>query len=66
MKLDLKNKTSIAIIAVAAILLEATSLIQYWYSREGIREEVVHRAQTELKVKSLTIKNATLNTACNT
>ena len=60
MKLDLKNKTSIAIIAVAAILLEATSLIQYWYSREGIREEVVHRAQTELKVKSLTIKNATL------
>ena len=60
MKLDLKDKTSIAIIAIAAILLEATSLIQYWYSREGIREEVVHRAQTELKVKSLTIKNATL------
>ena len=60
MKLDLKDKTSIAIIAIAAILLEATSLIQYWYSREGIRDEVVHRAQTELKVKSLTIKNATL------
>jgi sigma-B regulation protein RsbU (phosphoserine phosphatase) len=60
MKLDLKDKTSIAVIVIAAILLEATSLIQYWYSREGIRDEVVHRAQTELKVKSLTIKNATL------
>ena len=56
--MDLKRKVGIAILVVAAVLLEATSLIQYWFARESIREEVVHRAQSELKVKSLTIQNA--------
>lgn len=54
----MKNKTSIIILVIAAVLLEATSLVQYWFAREGIREEVVQRAQSELKVKSLTIQNA--------
>ena len=56
----MKNKTSIIILVIAAVLLEATSLVQYWFAREGLREEVVHRAQSELKVKSLTIQNATV------
>jgi len=55
--MDAKKKFGIAVLVVAALLLECTSLVQYWFAREGIREEVVHRAQSELKVKSLTIEN---------
>ena len=30
--------------------------MQYWYAREGIRKEVEHRAESELKVKDLEIE----------
>lgn len=56
--MDAKKKVSITILVVAAVLLELTSLVQYFFAQDAIREEVVHRAQNELKVKSLTIQNA--------
>ena len=56
--MDVKKKIGIVILVVAAVLLEVTSLVQYWFASESIREEVVHRAHSELKVKSLTIQNA--------
>ena len=37
------------LVIVAAATLAATSLIQYLYSREGIREEATARAQGELE-----------------
>lgn len=56
--MDVKKKIGIVILVVAAVLLEVTSLVQYWFASESIRDEVVHRAHSELKVKSLTIQNA--------
>ena len=54
---SLRSKTSLAIIVTAAVLVEATSAVQYFYAKEGIRQEVEHRAESELRAKSLEIKN---------
>ena len=54
---SLRYRTSLAIIVTAAVLVEATSFVQYWFSKEGIRQEVEHRAQSELRAKGLEIKN---------
>jgi len=55
----LRSKVSLAILITAAVLVEATSAIQYFFAKEGIREEVQHRAETELRAKSLEIRNVT-------
>lgn len=55
----LRSKASLAIIVTAAVLVEATSAVQYWFAREGIRQEVVNRAESELKAKRLEIENVT-------
>lgn len=52
----LQNRSSFAIIVIAAVLIEATSVVQYWFARKGIQEEVQHRAQSELQVKNLEIQ----------
>ena len=39
----------IMLVVVAAITLEATSLVQYYYSKRGIREEASLRAETQLE-----------------
>ena len=39
----------ILLVAVAALTLEATSLIQYYYSMKGLREEASKRAETQLE-----------------
>lgn len=52
----MKSKSNILLIVVAAVLIELTSLSMYWFSSQGIREEVKHRAETELNVKSLEIQ----------
>lgn len=49
------TKWSLAIIVTAAVLIEVTSAVQYWYANEGIREEVSRRAESELKVKNLEV-----------
>lgn len=54
---SLQTRSSLAIIVTAAILIELTVAIQYWYAREGIEEEVVRRAKSELTVESLEIQN---------
>lgn len=53
----LQRRSSLAIIITAAVLIEATSAIQYWYARKGIREEVKHRSESDLRGKSLEIRN---------
>ncbi|MBQ6191025.1 MAG: SpoIIE family protein phosphatase [Bacteroidaceae bacterium] len=52
----LRSKSSVAIIVTVAVLLELISTIQFLYARKGIREEVEHRAETELRVKELEIQ----------
>ena len=54
---SLRTKSSLAIIVTAAVLVEITSGIQYYYAKEGIRQEVEHRAESELRAKSLEIRN---------
>ena len=45
----------LSVILTAAIALEATSLIQYYFSKKGIEEEATLRAQAELDNTSLKI-----------
>ena len=52
----MRSKSSVALMVTAAVLVELTAGIQYWYAREGIREEVHHRAEAELQVKNLEIQ----------
>lgn len=52
----LRSKSSLAIIVTVAILLELIMTGQYLFARKGIREEVEHRAETELQVKNLEVQ----------
>ena len=59
-KLRLKSphsKSGLKIIVLVAVLVELTSIVQYWFASKSIREEVEHRAETELHVKNLEIQN---------
>lgn len=42
-------KTGILLVLVAALTLEATSLIQYYYSEKGLEKEASKRAETQLE-----------------
>ena len=52
----LRSKSSVAIIVTVAVLLELIFIVEYMFARKGIREEVEHRAETELRVKNLEIQ----------
>lgn len=54
---SLRSKTSFAIIVTAAILVEITSGVQYYFAQRGISEGVESSAKAELKSKSLEIRN---------
>ena len=54
---SLQTKSTLAIIITAGVLLEITSAVQYFFARESIRQEVEQRAERELRVKSLEIRN---------
>lgn len=53
----MQTKSSLALLVTAAVLIELTSAVQYWYAKKGIREQVEQRAKSELKVKGLEIQN---------
>ena len=53
---SLSTKSTLAVIITAGVLMEVTSAIQYWFAREGIRQEVEQRAESELRVKNLEIE----------
>ena len=57
MPTSLRSRSSLAIIVTAAVLVEVTSAVQYFFAKEGIRQEVEHRAESELRAKSLEIRN---------
>ncbi len=54
---SLRSKSSLAIIVMAAALVELTSAVQLFYAKKGIQDEVEHRAESELRAKSLEIQN---------
>ena len=51
-----RAKSSIAIIVIVAVLLEFILIVEYLFASKGIREEVEHRAETELRIKNLEIQ----------
>ena len=53
---SLQTRSALAIIITAAVLIEGTSAVQYWFAQKSIRNEVQHRAETELRVKTLEIQ----------
>ena len=63
------TKPSVAIIVTVAVLLEIIFIVEYMFARKGIREEVEHRAETELRLKNLEIQKvmvAVETAICNT
>jgi sigma-B regulation protein RsbU (phosphoserine phosphatase) len=52
----LQSKSSVVIIVTVAVLLELISNVQIYFARKGIREEVEHRAEAELRLKSLEVQ----------
>lgn len=54
---ETKNvRSSIVLVVIAAILVELTSAVQYYFARQHIYETVQQNAETELQVKSLEIQ----------
>ena len=60
--LSLKNRKELLIIIVAAILIELVSAAQYYYSYRMLQDLLEKRAENELTLKAIVIKN-TLNSA---
>ena len=54
----MKSKYSVAIIVTVAILLELIFIVPFLFARNAIREDVEHRAESELRVKNLEIPAA--------
>ena len=52
----LHARSSVSIIVTVAILLELISTLQLQFAHRSIREEVLHRAEAELRVKNLEIQ----------
>ena len=50
-------RAGLMLVIVAAVTLEATSLIQYIFSQKGIREEATRRAESQLEATKLKILN---------
>ena len=58
-KVQIKRSTwaGLMLVFVAALTLEATSLIQYYFAQKGIREEASMRAESELENTKLQIRD---------
>ena len=54
-------RQGLLMVLLAALLLEVTSLIQYFYAKKGLRKEADSRAQSEMTATRLRIENYTLS-----
>lgn len=52
----LKNHKNVVIIIAAGLLIELFSAAQYYYAHNLLEEELDHRAENELRVKALMIR----------
>ena len=53
----LRTQSSLAVIITAAVLVEITSGIQYYFAKEGIRQEVDRRADRVVSIVRDIIEN---------
>ena len=56
---QLRSRSGIWLLVVAAVALESIACIQYFYSRKAIKDEAVYRARAELRAAELEINVAT-------
>ncbi len=54
---SLQTKSTLTVLITTAVFIELTSIVQYEFARRGIKEEVQHRAESELRVKNMAIRN---------
>ena len=55
------RKYGLVLVIVAALLLEAISLVQYFYAKKALRQEAENRAQSEMSLARLKIENVSLS-----
>ena len=53
----LKTHAGLTVIVVAAILLQGISSVQYYYTRSLLADELETRAESELSIKAVIVKN---------
>jgi len=53
----LKTHVGLTVIIVAAILLQGISSVQYYYTRSLLADELESRAESELSIKAVVVKN---------
>ncbi len=51
----LRNLKALLLVIVAAVALEVTALVQFYFSQQGLREEAKLRAESELNATSFEI-----------
>lgn len=52
----LQARSGLALLITAALLLQISGIVQYMFARNGIKDEVRKRAQSELTVKNLQVR----------
>ncbi len=58
---SLQTRSSLALLITAAIFVQLSGAIQYFYARNGIRKAVQQQARTEIQVRNLEIQNVVTN-----
>ena len=53
---SLQIRNSLALLILAAVLIQVSGAVQYYFARNGIRNEVEHHAKTEMMVRHLEIQ----------
>ncbi len=53
---SLQIGNSLALLILAAVLIQVSGAVQYYFARNGIRNEVEHHAKTEMMVRHLEIQ----------
>jgi len=58
---SLPTRSNLAMLIVAALMIQVSGAVQFYFARNGIRKEVDVRAQSEMKMKSLKIQQMLSN-----
>lgn len=58
---SLRTRSNLAMLIVAALMIQVGGAVQFFFARNGIRKEVDVRAQSEMKMKSLKIQQMLSN-----
>lgn len=57
----LQARSSISLLIVAAVMMQISGAVQFYFARNGIRHEVDERARTEMSMQSLEVRQVVTN-----